>query len=484
MNKKNSLVHKFLEYAIGSGLALILGLISSPIITRLIKPEEFGKFSMFNIFTGIMGVLVTVGLDQAFVRFFYEEEENNKALLLRKTIKLPIIVCLISIFIIFLIQKPLSMYLFEQYDSIAVMLVMGNLFIMLFNRYALLTIRMKQNGKFYSFIQVLQKFIYILFVVGLFLLQGSSYIVLLSATIISNLIVTIIAIIPYKKFWSYKVKDSDKLKSTRKDIISYGLPLMFTLLISWSFQSADKLFLKQYSDYAQVGIYAAAFSIIALLNQVQGTFLNFWVPVAYEHYEEKKEDKNFFIKVFEIVTIAMFILSIFLILFKDVIVLLLGPQYREASMIMPFLVFMPLMNTISEVTVVGIGFMKKTKYHIYITVTCAVFNIICNFALVPILGAKGAAITTGITYILFFIIRTAISQRLYHVGYNLKKFYALTTILFTISIYATFNFVDIITVIMCIMFIICIFIFYRQVFKELYVLVIGKLNSKKKKDNL
>ena len=48
------------------------------------------------------------------------------------------------------------------------------------------------------------------------------------------------------------------------------------------------------------------------------------------------------------------------IMFKDLIILLLGKDYREASMVIPFLVFMPLMYTISETTVGGIDFKKAS----------------------------------------------------------------------------------------------------------------------------
>lgn len=477
MGKENNLIKKFLEYAVGSGLTLILGFLSSPIITRLIKPDEFGKFSMFNIFTSILGIVLAMGMDQAFVRFYYEEHDDKRGLLLRKTIMLPVFLCFIFLILIFIFKKELSIYLFQEYNLLAITLIILNCFILIFNRYSLLTLRMMQNGKLYSLVQVLQKGLYIMFAISIFMFIGGNYIVLLISTVFSNLLVTMLAIIKYKDFWFKKFKRNQLLHTSTSDMLKYGIPLMFTALISWSFQSADKIFIKHYNDYIQVGIYASAFSIIALLNQIQVTFLNFWIPVAYEHYKKDKDNKEFFVRVFEVVTIIMFLIAIGIVLFKDIIVLLLGEQYRQASFIVPFLTFMPVMNTISEVTVMGIGFKKKTQYHIYITLICSIINIIINFVLVPKMGGVGAAIATGITYIVFFILRTIISQKLYYVDFKLSKFYILTTVIFILVVYATFKPVDLITIFISIILLGLIMYFYKATLNEYYTKIKTKLEK-------
>ena len=44
---------------------------------------------------------------------------------------------------------------------------------------------------------------------------------------------------------------------------------------------------------------------------------------------------------------------------KDLLVLLLGEDYRGASVMIPFLCLSPIMLTISDTTVIGITFSKK-----------------------------------------------------------------------------------------------------------------------------
>ncbi|MGR6005323.1 lipopolysaccharide biosynthesis protein [Bacillus paranthracis] len=152
-----------------------------------------------------------------------------------------------------------------------------------------------------------------------------------------------------------------ELKTKDSELIKFGYPLMFTFLITWLFQSIDRIFIQYFNNYNELGLYSAAFSIIALLNAVQGAFTMFWVPVAYEMYNKDEKNIEFFERINKVVTYLMFLISILMIMFKDVIIFLLGEKFREASVIMPFLVFMPLMYTISETTVLGINFKKEIK---------------------------------------------------------------------------------------------------------------------------
>ena len=96
------------------------------------------------------------------------------------------------------------------------------------------------------------------------------------------------------------------------------------------------------------------------------------------------------------------------------------------------------MYTISETTVLGINFLKKTKFHIIISLLVSIFNIIGNIILVPKFNAVGAAISTGIAYILFFILRTNIAKKLINYNFNLKRVYILSILLFLYALFLSF----------------------------------------------
>lgn len=116
-----------------------------------------------------------------------------------------------------------------------------------------------------------------------------------------------------------------------------------------------------------------------------------------------------------------FTLGNFVLLSNNFLILLLGKKFYPALYIMPMLVFIPIMYVLSETTVIGINFKKKTKYFLYISFIVLIINLVGNLILVPLFGARGAAISTGISYIIFFSLRTYFSTKLMSFGFNLKN---------------------------------------------------------------
>ena len=251
-------------------------------------------------------------------------------------------------------------------------------------------------------------------------------------------------------------------------MIKYGLPFIPAGIIGWIFTSMDRIALRNWSSFNELGLYTAAFKFVFALNIIKTSFSNFWVPISYEYYEKSSSNTLFFSKMFLTISYLMFLLATLMIMSKDLIVLILAKTYRESAVIMPFLVFMPIMWVISEISVIGINFKKKTHWHIWITTISAAVNLIGNIMLVPILGAKGAAISTGISYIVFFFLRTIISRKLYSVEYYLRKTSISIIILCCFAFYATFISYNISHIIIGITLLVCFSMLYYKQFQQIW----------------
>lgn len=460
---KNNLLKKFMEFGVGSFVTLLLGFITSPIITRIISPEQNGRFSMFNTVINLIMIITMLGLDQSYVRYYYDEEIENRPRLLKLCIREPIIIGIIVSIFVMIFYKKVSMYIVQEKSFMVVVLFSINLLLCIVSRFAMLEIRMKQKGKLYSLLNIITKITNLIFVIIFFLLYNDNYITLIWATTITNLFVTMIAIFSERDEWLKRSNSKTQLNVSKKEILTYGIPLIFSMSITWAFQSIDRISIKEFVGFYELGIYNGAMTIIALLNTVQSTFTTFWVPVAFERYSTDKNDKEFFENVNAVITVVMLLIAVLLIFSKEWIVLLLGQKYREAVFIFPYLVFMPIMYTISETTVLGINFLKKPKYHVYIAFISAISNMIGNLYLVPKYGATGAAISTGISYMIFFAMRTYFSVKLYKVNYNIGKFIISTLLLFIFATYSSFNRLDIYIVILALINIVSILFLYKDV---------------------
>ena len=438
---QNSFIRNFLILSTGSALTILIGLFTTPIITRMIDPNEYGQLSFFNMYANLAWIVLALGLDQAFVRYFYHSKDlGYQRKLLYKSLWLPFLLSVITALLVMTVGREIVSNLYEIKDLNAVVAVFAAyLVVMTLNRFSFLVVRLQHKAKLYASLNVLQRLLFVLIVIGLVLIFRSHYLlILVFATFISQLIVTFISVIKELDIWK-PVNLAYEVQTTQRDLLKFGYPLVFSLAITWLFQVTDKLVIKKYGSFEEVGIYAGAMGIIALFSVIQVTFNTLWAPVSIEHFENNRDDQDFYTRAHQSITVLMFFFGLSLILFKDIFVLFLGAKYSQASTILPFLIFSPIMYTVSETTVGGINFMKKSKLHILVAVGACVFNAVGSLVLVPIYGLPGAAISTGLSYIVFFTLRTVLANRCYYINFGLHKFYSLTALTLVYAWWNTFH---------------------------------------------
>lgn len=428
------MLKKFISFSIGGYINILIGLLAVPLTTRMLSPEQYGVNSLIISLVNVVGIICYLGLDQGFVRFFYEEKEENRGKLLSYSIFIPIFLSSMLICCFYFFKEKITYFVFGK-ESKELILILGIWIIFtILNRFALLIIRMQQKGKLYSFFQVALKLIEFSLILILYRKYGNDYRTLSFATLGSLILVTIMAIVCEKKIWKFK----GKLKTTSKELLQYSIPLSLTMVLNWLFGSSDKVIIKIFSNTEELGLYSGAFKIIALMTVIQNGFTTFWTPVSYEQYLKNPNDTEFFRKTTNYLAILFFTLGIGILTFRDIIIILLGSKYYNSIFIMPMLVFIPVMYLLSETTMIGIAFKKQTKYFFYISVIVSLLNVIGNILLVPKLGAKGAAISTGLSYIVFFSLRTYYSEKLINFKFCLKKIYIMIILLLSYALVLTF----------------------------------------------
>lgn len=480
--KNNNFLKHFFIIGGGTFFNLVLGVLTTPIITRLVDPIQYGQLSIFTMYSGIAVMVLCLGLDQALVRYYYEAKDlKRKKALLYNCIQFPIIVSLLCSFFVIILSKT-GIMKFEFNSFIMILLCLYTI-IQIIYRFSLMIVRLEYKSKLYSLLNIILKFIYIGIAIPLLILiKNDSLLILVISTVISAFICMVISIFAQAEIWNFF--DSEKLVCdvNRKELIKYAFPYIFSMGITTFFQAIDKISLNHFCSYYDVGVYSSAMSLVHIFSIVQTTFNTLWAPMAMEQYVKNKEDKKFFQLGNQIITVVMFFIGISLILVKDIFAILLGEKYREAAYILPFLIFNPIMFTISETTVNGLVFLKKSKLQVVVAVGACITNIIGNLILVPYLGCKGAAISTGISYIVFFSLRTILSNKYFYVDFKLIKFYLMTIL---ISIYAlyntfiTFNYLSIIVYIFCLIFLI---VLYKDTVRFCIKYILGLLKKYKNRE--
>ena len=434
--REKSFLNHFIIMGTGTIINVLIGIVTTPIITRIVGENVYGQYSIFTMYVSIGMMVLCMGLDQGIIRFYHED---NTAVYRRALIRACGIIPAIATIIVTIIVVVLSNNGFKfEFDTFIMLLLGVCTLAQIINRLNLVQLRAAYMTKAYSIIAVIYKIIYVALSVVFIVFWGADHFKsLIVATIIGYIVVDLIGIFVCRsdwKFWNIP----KGYKFDYKGLYLYSAPYIISMGVTTLFQAIDKISLNMYCSYSEVGIYSSAMNIVHIFSIVQTTFNALWAPMAVEHYQKNPEDRSFYQKGNQIITVIMFFIGASLILFKDFFVLLLGESYREASYVIPFLIFNPIMYTISETTVGGIVFKKKSSMQIVVAIIACITNLIGNTMLVPSLGSEGAAISTGISYIVFFVSRTFISNRYYPVDWKLNKFWIITSITIVYAAYNTF----------------------------------------------
>ena len=458
----------FFTLFLGTGLNVILGVITTPIVTRLVDPAVYGELSLFNLYGSILLVFMLIGQDQSYNRYYFSDESKCfKRYILRLTAGGPILLSFLAGGIACLY------YAFGARGEYVVLIFAVYCVSMVVDRFTNMTLRLGMRSGLYSFCMNMQKLSYTVFVIlGLTCTDLDHILVLTGCTVLAQMISAVIGFIAERDKWKFTAVTSEEAKEygkivDLKMVLKYGWPFIFSSLCAWLYTGSDKLMIEMFSSKAELGIYASALSIIGIFSVITNTFNTVWAPMAVEEYEKDSSNKEFFIKAADYVTIVVFAAGAAVILFKDIIVYLLGPEYREAVFLIPFLSLYPVLYTISESTVYGINFAKKTHWHIIVTGSCGLVNVVLNYFLINAIGSLGAAIATGITYTLLLVLRTALSIKCFPVKYHLGRLGVVIGLYYVYIIYSSFHTTDVISIAMCAVFAVTGIMLYRTSVMEL-----------------
>jgi len=438
-----SFLKSFAKFSVGTWISAGIAIVSTPIITWFIKPEEFGKSAMFILAYSLIINLLSFSIDQGFIRYFNEKKAGDRPALLGSSLILPILGAFVGILGVEIFKYDLLILLFSSKEDIYIVrLLQFAIPIGILAKFTNASLRMQQKASYYSIVQVATGILSVVITLCYAYYISSSFYAILFGFVISQLGGLILSFIFDFKFWKLALQS---INSIDKNIINllfiYSVPFIPIFLIDWLFQGLDRTFLRAYSNFSEIGLYATATKISYSLNIIQSGFTTFWVPFSYEKYQKDPENKSLYSIVFNTISLSFGILILIILVFQKLIVLVIAREYADVVNIFPVLLLIPMLYTLSEITVVGINFKKKTKMHLYIIIGSVVVNGLFAFALVEDFGALGAAISMAFGYLSFFILRTFIAKKYYDVNINLMKLSFTMAILLIPILLSMINFI-------------------------------------------
>lgn len=409
-----SFIKKFVGFSLVPWITFAMSFISSPISTRLFEPSVNGKISIFHTYTNLFGLLVLIGLDQAFARF-YRERPNNRSKGYLFTFCFAFTYSLL--FLAAVVSIPFSSFLsgalFDETDNLMLILLFISVFCSATLRYLNLTYRMEQDIKMYTIQGVLNAFVSKILYITVGFWNPTYRPALIVLTVSHAILAVTYLFIQRKRF--ERLQEYDNVFA--KEMFSFALPLIPVTVMSWVNTSIPQIVMQKTMDYYYIGIFSSAMALANLILVIQSGFNTFWVPYTYENY---KTQTGQFFKVHRYIVCALSIFALLMVCSQDIIFLLLGEKYRAAKAFFPFLITGPICYVIGEVAGVGINISKKTYFNLYVFAASIVVNIVmCLLLRIPF-GVAGIAMATSLAAITSMIVKTIIGEKFYKVVTNYK----------------------------------------------------------------
>ncbi|MEM9050928.1 MAG: polysaccharide biosynthesis C-terminal domain-containing protein [Bacteroidota bacterium] len=421
---KNTLKQTFL-YGLSNIAIKAAGLVLIPFYTGSLTSSDYGQLVILEIIAQFVVGLVSFQIPQAFLRL----GSNLKNLGERKELYSTCFALLLCFsvcfgFLFFPLASILSESIFssESFEPILQLLTLS-IILEVVGLLPLQLLRLQEKSTAYLSLVTLKLLTLIVAVWYLVVLNGEGVYGAIKAIALSNF-VFLLATLPMQVAhirFSFNVDQS-------RQIYRYSGPLIFTTLAALMLTLADRLIIKFFGQFDEVGVYALAYKIGSLSNLlIIASFSLGFLPIAYRKFDQP-DFKSFFSKTMTLYLSLTILLTLVISVFGEEIVVLLSrgeTSFWAAAILVPFIafifIFKALNNYLSYIFLIA----KKTKNHAFVTIIGVCLNIILNFLFIPNYGIYGAVAATGLSYVTMCLISYVKAQRLVKITYDFKRIFLL-----------------------------------------------------------
>ena len=406
-----------------------INMITTPVFTRLLSLEEYGRASTFLSWADLIMPLITLSCWRGMLNLFAKDKDKDDVL--SSTISLSLIIGLFWGIILFSLQHFIGDFIDLSptlYIGLFAYCLAQNLF------YAW-TVRMQYDYKYKGIVTASMLYT-ILSVTG-----GVLFVVLYSKTAESKIlpqvacllaVVLVLIVLSLRK--SRKLFDF----SVWKFCLFFAIPLIPHYLSEVVLQSSDRIMIEKMCSTSDVAIYSIAYAVGSLINLVASAINSAFVPFQYQtikagEYDKLSKSTNYVI-LFVAVCLCM------LMFFGREIVFIFGGEKYVGSVAL----IIPICLGVFFNYVFQIFARVQEYYEQKITITiasvlCAGLNILLNYIFIRLYGYAAAAYTTFACYFMFCFLHYLFYRHACkkHVGrpiYNIKTLCIISLALMVLSV--------------------------------------------------
>ncbi len=398
----------------------LAGLILLPIYTTQFTTDEFGVVVILEIVAQFLVGVISFNLPAALLRLGAEKQGLDRKRIYTTSLVSSLLVSLAFLALFVPFKSELSELLFET-DKYAIYFPLIGLSVA-FEILSLLPLNLirirKQPYRYVAFFAL--KLISLVGCTWYFVvIQNEGILGVLKSALIANGLLALAGILVEIKYcvpyFNFKIS---------KQLFSFGAPLIFTTIAGLLLTMSDRIIIKIFGEFSEVGIYGLAYKLGSLSNLlVIGTFSLGFLPIAFSKYHET-DFKQFFSRIFTYFIGLIAVLTLGISIFSKEIIKVIShdqPDYWLAIILVPIIAFGFIFKGFQAYFGFTYYLTKKTKHQAVITTTGVILNIVLNFILIPRFDIYGAIAATCLSYIFMSIHSYIIAQKQMKVKYEFSR---------------------------------------------------------------
>lgn len=406
-----------------------LGYIVRLVMARNLAVEEFGLFYAVFAFLASLSLFKSFGFDKSLVRFIPELHHSGKKELIKSSIVyvaiMQLITNAITIIMVYLLANYLSVHFFHNAKAAIVLKLLAiAFFIDSFVVILKVCFQGFQKMLLFSLLESVRMIFIILSVVAGFKLGYGILSPVIAYILVPVILLAVFGFVLFKfifpDFFASKfLIDRTLLKSMSR----YSFFIMATSSGALILQYTDTLALTYFAGLEAVALYNIAFPTSKILTYFPTAIGNLIWPLASELWTKNRKDllKAGLEALYKYSMVIMIPLVFVMFSFSDLVIsILFGKQYLMAETPMRVLLIGAIFMTIYSINVyftTGIG---KPEIQTKIFYIAALFNLVGNIALIPVLGVIGAALTTSASYLLMMVASLADTRKFVEVSFPIR----------------------------------------------------------------
>ncbi len=394
---------------------------------------------MAGIFSGLVGIFASLGINNAVQRFYFDidtKDDERKDVVSSALWTLCLwstIFCIICI----LISLPLKDYLFKKFQlpwyfvALSIASVVPNLILGFCND--VIRIHFKPA-----------KFVILSLIKNIAGVAASIFILLYSNWGLSGLVwVGFLLPLVFVPLAIYFIKDDLLFRfkwEWAKKLYRFGYPFAFAGIAYWLFGGTDRWLLGEFSTIQQVGLFAIAFKLGTIVNFINSAFSQAWAPTIIKAQKDNPTTyKSDIVKIGEVYFNFILIVGIGICMFtKEFFMLTTPKEYWLAITPSIFVTIGLVISCSTQLSALGISMSKKTAILSRSAWVTALLNIGLNLVLIPFFAANGAALATALTYLCLTLCYFFYSHKLFPFPFNYSKIIGIFTIFVGLSLLTIF----------------------------------------------